>query len=65
MQHLCNKIDILTVGDKIGFNVYLRFSAISKTYPQTEDLHIGRLCCQFTLGIVFGFNRCQFTTPKP
>lgn len=48
-QYMCSLIGE-TLWDDYGFNVYLRYSASLKTpdeFPYREDIHIGRLCCQY------------------
>ena len=48
-----------------GYNIYLRYSLNDYTkYPYSEDLHLGRLCCRFTLKNYIGVNRCLKTDPK-
>lgn len=65
-QYICKLIGDALMDDH-GFSVYLRYSASRKTpdeFPYREDIHIGRLCCDwFPLqgGIWLPVNRCNKT----
>lgn len=66
-QYICSLI-----GEELkneGFNVYLRYSVSSKTpneFPYYEDIHIGRVCCQYVTFAAqwLGINRCFQTIPR-
>lgn len=61
-QSICQMIGI-TLKDEYGFNVYLRYSVSMNTpneFPYREDIHIGRLCCQWYPQFSWvPFNRCE------
>lgn len=63
-RKLCDLINIKR-NDIFGYNVYLRYTTNGQeTFPLTEDLHLGRICCQTTLLSVtsfLGINRCDKT----
>jgi len=66
-QYMCSLIG-LNLWDDFGFNVYLRYSASIQTpneYPYREDIHIGRLCCQYyaIFGQWLAGNRCYKAPP--
>lgn len=60
-QYICKLIDLSVPGDTTGYNLYLRYTTDKNIFPEREDLHVGRICCQKTLGNFIGFNRCDRT----
>ena len=67
-KFFCDLINKQVPSDKYGFNIYIRYSAYKQhspldKYPYKEDLHVGRLCCQWVLNNFIGVNRCDYTDP--
>jgi hypothetical protein len=67
-KYICELINNDSPSEIYGFNVYIKYSAYGaqvalNKYPYKEDLHLGRICCQKTLGGVVGINRCNRTDP--
>lgn len=58
---MCDLIKIKRDNVHPGFNIYLRYSINSEKYPYSEDLHLGRLCCRYTLSKYVAVNKCLKT----
>lgn len=66
-QYICGLIG-KELMDDYGFNVYLRYSASAKMpneFPYREDIHIGRVCCQYVAFAQqwLAVNRCYQAPP--